>query len=228
MSAAAASVKPSNREELLLSELHVTATKEAYEITCAAPNATAAEQLHCSVDPMQHVLRVSNASEPPDRGVVTFQVVRASVNVHAYPSSNAPVVGTKGKGERIRGHLPVHFWVELAQGGGWIRMSGGPSAELHVLGRPPLTADELVSEQSFSRYIRLPADADVDNCGDLVMHRIKGFFSVEVPRLAAPSPPPMEERHAQAPSPDAVDFGKAAIVDREDARGSPGPDDPWS
>ena len=101
------------------------------------------------------------------------------LEVRAYPSLNAPVVDRRERGERMRGHAPVHFWIELAHGAGWVRYE--PDA-VQVLGRGPLSAEEAASPAGFARWVRLPPDCDLESAS-AGMAKAGGFFAVRFARI---------------------------------------------
>ena len=189
VTAAAVSIKSSRRSELLLSELQVSAAEGKYTVVFAAPNA-ALTDLHVAADAEHKVLTVSNAEAPQERELLTFQV-REQLVIYAYPSFKAPQIGTRSKGERVRGHLPIHFWVGLAQGEGWVHLEAGPRASLYVLGRAPLTAEEMSSPNAFARFVRLPEDADLGTASPLEK-AVGGLFSLTIERTP-PEPAEGEE-----------------------------------
>ncbi len=129
--------------------------------------------------------------------MLTYQATRP-LDVHAYPSLRAPKVGTKESGKRFRGYAPVHFWVALAQGEGWVRVD---AAALRVLGRPPLSALETASPRGFARFLRLPDDAELATA---TARMVDGFFKVEMQRRPPlPQEAAADEATAKPPPPDA-------------------------
>lgn len=171
--AAASSSSPAG----YISELHLHASTTTYTVVCAAPGLTRAD-LHHKVEHEQRILRVSNAAEPEERAVLAY-ALRTHLDVYEYPSLRAPVVDHKQRGDRIRGHAPVHFWIALANGAGWVRYE--PSA-LEVLGRGPLKTHEASAPTGFARWVRLPPDTDLDSAS-AGMAKAGGFFAVRFKRL---------------------------------------------
>ena len=122
------------RQPLYVSELHMSQDKDTCTVVLAAPGASLGD-LHYSFEehtskaaPSTTVLRVSNTNEITERTMLSYAVdIDGGVPVYAAPSVQAPIVRVKQLGERIRGFAPVHFWVALAMGEGWIRV-GEPSA----------------------------------------------------------------------------------------------------
>ena len=171
----------------LLSELHMSLDGDKYTVVCAAPGMKR-DDLHYQVDPLSRILRVSNAPEPENREILTYLTL-SELDVHEYPSSNAPIVGQRQPGNRLRGYAPVHFWVGLLHGDGWVRLDLKNPA-LRVLGREDdggqLSAHEATNSSGFARFIRLPKDA---NLNAITAGIRSGFFEVTVPRHMPPTSP---------------------------------------
>jgi len=170
-----------------LSEVHLAVCRAKYSCTLAAPGMTM-RGLHFRVDD-NRVLCISNSASPAAREVLGYIVdVEQGVRIYAHPSLNSPAVGHRAYGARLRGYAPVHFWVALLQGEGWIHVAPAPGqlrSPVSALGRPPLATSELTSEHGFARYFVLPPDADVSTA-EARMER--GFFVVDFERTPPPEP----------------------------------------
>ena len=164
-----------------MSEIYVAKEKESYKLMVAMAGCSKSN-LHYYVDD-RRILCISNHPTPTNREVLLFVVaVRAGVRVHAHPSLNAPVVGHRTYGERLRAFTPVHHWVSL-MGDGWVYVASPPGEQIPLLpvGRPPLSADELGAHRGFARHCVLPNDADRDSA---VAHVEGNFFVVTFARAA--------------------------------------------
>mmetsp|Transcript_23533 Transcript_23533/g.47022 ORF Transcript_23533/g.47022 Transcript_23533/m.47022 type:complete len:133 (-) Transcript_23533:326-724(-) len=115
--------------------------------------------------------------------MLTFTVdALEGVPVYAHPSLRAPIISHRRVGQRLRGFAPVHFWVCLMMGEGWVRLSteaGSGRSSLTVLGRPPLGADYVSASRGFARYKLLPSDADYSQATATLSG---GFYTISMPR----------------------------------------------
>jgi len=172
----------SQPDPVFLSEPRITVgPNSTYLVTLAAPNAKQGD-LHYRVD--AGILIISNSDAPLHRETLTYTVDSMdSVPVYAYPSLQAPIIGIRRSGQRLRGFAPCHFWVNLLMGEGWIRLEPGAGCRcsLSVLGRPPLDTDASSSSRGFARYQRLPPDAEPYQATATLRG---GFFTITIPRLA--------------------------------------------
>lgn len=207
---------PAAAERQYVSELHMSEDPDAYTVVLAAPGSKRSD-FYWSIDeeakppvgyvpppdgapePVTHVLRVSNAAQPAERKLLSWVVdAEEGVPVYAAPSASAPRLCTKPQGERLQGYAPVHFWVALTMGDGWIRVGeraqiGRPT--LRLLGdRPPLSVEEATATDGFARYLALPDDIDLVMCGARGAQLVTswergGFFTLTIPRRAGAERP---------------------------------------
>ena len=183
-------------KEVLLSELHVLSpTTDTYRVLLFAPGARRSD-LFFGVE--KGVLRVSNAPEPTARDMLTYAVDEpAGVRVYSHPSAHARCVGTHPLGARLRGYAPVHFWVALAMGEGWVRVGeGGARPGLRPMGREPFSFEECAASSGFARYLSLPADADPDSA--VARMEPGGVFTLTFTKRTGSRPPTPESDDAAA------------------------------
>ena len=169
---------------IFLSELHLSeGPRRTYEVVLAAPGASRSDiHFHIGED---RVLRVSNTPSPVARDVYTYAVdAQEGVPIFSHASLKAPIIGHRRHGERLPGYAPIHFWVALLSGEGWVRVAQDPgkACGLTALGRPPLGARDVGSERGFARYLILPEDADIESASGRLE---RGFFTIQMGRLEA-------------------------------------------
>ena len=171
---------PERDSSPLISDIHVSCTPTSYTAVVAAPGARQGS-LFYAID-SSLVLRVSNAAEPEVRAVHQYAVEALRVAVHSYPSLQAPRIEYKFLGERFLGCAPVHFWVAISGGQGWIRIDDPliSSPTLAVLDREPFSMAELRAARGFARFTKLPPDADAGTASARLMR--DGLFLIEMRR----------------------------------------------